>query len=234
MIPQGRKLHRSGAFTLLELLVVMVVVAVLAAAAMTAAGRVRGMASDRVDMARYRKLAQAMVGWAGEHNGRLPRSSHSAFPNSELGWRREILPQLGHPDTQTETFDRVAKSDFGIISGTTAPRGPALNVYFELDPASDDYDGSPATWRNLATIPNLASTVLLTAAPGHPDAPMADHVMAHYLAGTATQYPATADGRHEGVVAWGDGHVTMEKPAALFDQSAGIDRFHPQKSTGEN
>jgi prepilin-type processing-associated H-X9-DG protein len=215
---------------MVELLLVIVVVAVLATAAMAAAWKLRELAAERLEMGRYRRLGQGILGWAGEHSGRLPRSSHSAFANGELGWRREILPMLGHADTSAATFQRVAVEEFGIVSTGTAPRGPALNVYFELDPASDDYDGSPATWRQLAVIPNPASTVLLTAAPGHPGAPMADHVMAHYFAGKAETYPARADGRPAGVVLWVDGHVTVEKPGSLFDQANGIDRFHPEKS----
>ena len=230
MNPVTKPRRRAGAFTLLELLVVMVVVAVLAAAAFGAYGKVRQLASDRVDMARYRKLAQGIILWSSDNGGRLPRSSHSAFANGQLGWRREILPMLGHPDTGIETFKRVAPSDFGIDDRAPLPRGPALNVYFELEPSTDDYDGSPATWRHLGHIPTPAATVLLSSAPGNPGAPMADHVMAHYLAGTDTTYPAPAEGRSEGMVAWVDGHVTMEKPGSLFDQAQSIDRFHPEKA----
>ena len=222
--------RRLSGFTMVELLLVVVVVAVLATAAMAAAGKLRELAAERLEMGCYRRLGQGILGWAGDHSGRLPRSSHSAFANGELGWRREILPVLGHADTSAATYQRVATQEFAVVGSGDAPRGPALNVYFELDPASDDYDGSPATWRQLAVIPNPASTVLLVAAPGHPGAPMADHVMAHYLAGKADTYPAPVVGRPAGVVLWVDGHVTVEKPGSLFDQANGIDRFHPEKS----
>ena len=230
MSPKLRSCRGGAAFTLIELLLVITVVAVLATAVIAAALKLRELAAERLEMGRYRRLAQGILGWAGEHAGRLPRSSHSAFANGELGWRREILPMLGHADTNAGTYERVAEQEFGVVSVGTSPRGPALNVYFELDPASDDYDGSPATWRQLAVIPNPASTVLLTAAPGNPGAPMADHVMAHYLAGKAEIYPARAEGRPAGVVLWVDGRATLEKPGSLFDQPNGIDRFHPEKS----
>ena len=230
MNPTIRSKRRPPAFTLIEMLLVITVVAVLATAVIAAAWKLRELAAERREMGIYRRLAQGIVGWAGEHGGRLPRSSHSAFANGELGWRREILPMLGHADTSAATYQRVAAEEFAIVSTGTSPRGPALNVYFELDPASDDYDGSPSTWRQLAVIPNPASTVLITAAPGQPGASMADHLMAHYFAGKADSYPARAEGRPAGVVLWVDGRATLEKPGSLFDQANGINRFHPEKS----
>lgn len=66
MKPHIRSCRRPTALTLVELLVVIVVVAILAAAAIMAAGKVRELAAERVEMGRYRRLAQGIIGWAGE------------------------------------------------------------------------------------------------------------------------------------------------------------------------
>lgn len=217
--------HLSAGFTLVELLVVIVVVAGLAAATLAVVRNVRAKAAEVTDLARMRNLGVALHGWASEHQGRLPRSSHSAIGHGELGWQREILPLLGHPDTSRESLAKAKPDQFGIDPKEKPARTPALNVYFELDPDYDDYEGAPKTWRNFMQVPNPAATILLISAPG-----TSDHVMAQYFSGKAADFPAPRPGRENGCVLWADGHATFEPKGSVFDSSKDIDRFHPEKT----
>jgi prepilin-type N-terminal cleavage/methylation domain-containing protein len=216
--------HRHG-FTLVELLVVIVVVASLAAATMAALANVRAKAVEANDLARMRGLGIAIHSWSGDHFGKSPRSSHSAIGHGELGWQREILPYLGYDDTNRETLTKAKLERFGISPQESPARTPALNVYFELDPECDDYDGAPKSWRNFTLVPRPASTILLISAYG-----AADHVMAQYFTGKAADYPAPRKGRGHGGVLWVDGHATLEKRGSVFDAAKHVDRFHPEQA----
>jgi hypothetical protein len=166
-----------------------------------------------------------LFGWAGDHHGKLPRSSHSATGHGELGWQREILPFLGYPDTSRENLALARPREYGIDPAFKQPSGPALNVYFELNPDYDDYEGAPATWRDSSQIPNSAATILAIMAIG-----TADHVMAQYFTGKVADMPAPRGGSDKGCILWYDGHVSLEAPGSVFDPSKGIDRFHPSKA----
>jgi prepilin-type N-terminal cleavage/methylation domain-containing protein len=217
--------HRRSGFTLVELLVVIAVVAGLAAAAMAALRSARVRAAEMNDLTRLRNLGVAIHSWAADHHGRPPRSSHSATGHGELGWQREILPLLGQPDTSRDSLARAKSTQFGIDPEESPPRGPALNVYFELDPEYDDYEGAPKSWRNFTGVPNPAATVLLVTAYG-----TADHIMAQYLTGKALDLPAPRPGRKSGGVLWVDGHATLEARGSLYDPVSHADRFHPDKA----
>ena len=78
----------SSGFTLVELLVTIAVVASLAAASLAGLASVRAKAVDVTDLERMRGLGVAIYGWAADHQGKSPRSSHSANGHGELGWQR--------------------------------------------------------------------------------------------------------------------------------------------------
>jgi hypothetical protein len=141
---------------------------------------------------------------------------------------REILPYLGQPDTSRTSLDAAqAASVFGVSVDEVPRRTAALNVYFELDPEYDDYQGAPQTGRGIGQLPDPSRTVMVVSAPTG-----SDHVMAQYFTGRATHLPAPRDGRDDGWVLWADGRATREKPGALFDPARGIDRFHPEHAAG--
>jgi prepilin-type N-terminal cleavage/methylation domain-containing protein len=217
--------HVKPGFTLVELLVVIVVAAGLAATAFAAMNSARTRAAEGNDLARMRGLGVALHAWAGDHQGRLPRSSHSATGHGELGWQREILPDLGYGDSSRATLQQAKPVQFGIDPKEVPVRSPALNVYFELDPEYDDYEGAPKTWRNFMLVPKPSATILVVNAFGS-----ADHVMAQYFSGRAADYPAPRKGRDSGCVLWVDGHATLEMRGSLFDGGRGIDLFHPEKA----
>lgn len=216
--------HRSSGFTLVELLVTLAAVATLAAAAMAGLTSARAKAVDVTDLARMRGLGVAIYSWATDHQGKPPRSSHSANGHGELGWQREILPHLGYDDTSRETLQKAKPGQFGIDPKETPSRTPALNVYFELNPEYDDYEGAPKTWRNFMAVPQPSATLLLIMAFGS-----SDHVMAQYFSGSAADFPAPRKDRKKGCVLWVDGHVSLEMSGSMFDPTKGIDHFHPEK-----
>lgn len=216
---------RRPAFTLVELLVTIAIVAALAAIAVAGLLSARTKAAEIVDLTKMRALGGALHCWAADHHGKLPRSSHSAIGHGELGWQRELLPHLGQQDSTRETWLATRETLFGIDPDESPARGPALNVYFELDPEHDDYEGAPKHWRNLASVPAPSSTVLVVMAPG-----TADHVMAQYVTSRASDLPAPRKGRRQGCVLWLDGRASMENPGSLLDPPAGVDHFHPEKA----
>lgn len=220
-----RNPRTSTGFTLVELMVVFVVVAALATATLAAVGSFRVKSAGVNELARMRGIGIALFGWAGEHQGKLPRSSHSATGHGELGWQREILPYLGYPDTRRETLARARPREFGMDPADGSLRGPALNVYFELNPDYDDYEGAPRKWRDPSSVSNPSATVLAVMAFG-----TADHIMAQYFNERADHLPAPADDAEKGCVLWYDGSATLDFPGSVFDPSKGIDRFHPDKA----
>lgn len=66
-----RRRFTRGAFTLLELLVVIAIIAILAALVLPALGRAKGSALSAYCMNNLRQLQQAWLLYADEHNGRL-------------------------------------------------------------------------------------------------------------------------------------------------------------------
>jgi prepilin-type processing-associated H-X9-DG protein len=180
---------------------------------------------DVADLQQMRGLGLAIYGWAADHQGKPPRSSHSANGHGELGWQREILPHLGYDDTSKETLKKAKLQQFGIDPMETPARTPALNVYFELNSDYDDYEGAPKCWRDFMAVPQPSTTILLILAYG-----TADHVMAQYFSGTAMDLPAPREGRKAGGVLWVDGHVTLEAPGSMFDSAHKIDHFHPERT----
>lgn len=216
---------RFRGFTLVELMVVIVVVAILATLSLAAFRSMRAKAASVAELSRMRVLGVAVIGWATDQNGAFPRSSHSATGHGERGWQREILPQLGYADTSRKSYDLAKPNEFGIRPSDKPVRSPALNVYFELDPEYDDYEGAPQTWRTLPTLSRPSSTILLIMQAG-----TSDHVMAQYFTERVDDLPMPAQGASSATVLWADGRATLEAPGTVFDPSKGIDRFHPEKA----
>lgn len=225
--------HRApGAFTLIELLVVIAIVGVLAGLLIPVAGAARARARAAECSGRIRSLAQAVLLRAEENRGAFPRSFHSAAAHREAGWAAEIAPLLDAAQPGSEAWPAAFNRLYRCPSDETTDPSTysyALNVHLELDPAGDDYEGSPATWRRLERIPVPSRTILL--AETRP-VPYGDHLMAHLWGGATAAQNALAHDRHSGRAhyAFCDGHVSALRVEETFTPPAGRNLWNPAKA----
>ncbi|MCX6971609.1 MAG: prepilin-type N-terminal cleavage/methylation domain-containing protein [Verrucomicrobia bacterium] len=213
-------------FTLVELLVCVAVIGVLAAILVPALARSMDAAQLTRCRSAMRGLSQGVLLWASDHEGELPRSSHSAFGYQQRGWAKSILPYLGEPDNPDSAMWLAAqKRYFRCPADISRKSGLSygLNAFFELDPGFDDYQGSPQQWRRLASIPKPTRTILLAEVPA-----AADHVMAHFWEEGGVGYDVDID-RHDGKsqFAFADGHVELLPIDMTFDPAKGINHWNP-------
>jgi prepilin-type N-terminal cleavage/methylation domain-containing protein/prepilin-type processing-associated H-X9-DG protein len=217
-------MKRDAAFSLVELLVVLAIIAVLAGVASGAWHRALGSSQAAQCLSTMRELSTAMQLWSADRGGEFPRSSHSAFAHRSRGWQREILPYLGEaegpvtPELQRRYFR--CPSD-ARTNGTSY----GLNVFFELDPEADDYEGAPARWRRASSLPAPSRTVLLAEIKTESSA---DHVMAHFWSGSAEGGEVAVD-RHDGRsnFVFADGSAALLRVEETYDPGRGINRWNP-------
>lgn len=218
-------------FTLIELLVVIAVIALLIGLLLPALGRARDAARGVACLARQRELGLAVSLYAGDHDGELPRSQHSAFAARTPPWGYALMPYTAGRDTP----ESVSASDPAFLPLLNGPyRCPldrresgwsyGYNVYYELTPA-ELATGKSATWRRIDRPPRPHSTVLFGELL--PDAG-ADHVMAHFW----VQFDAPPEvdrDRHAGRSAYVmlDGHAAELQFTDVFDQPNQTDRWNP-------
>ncbi len=209
------------AFTLIELLVVIAIIAVLASMLLPALARAKEAARSAQCRSQLRQIGIAVRLYADVNGDQLPRSQHSAFAYGQLPWGRAIAPDLGR--------DPLAWTN--LLAGLyhcpsdrrTCPWSYGQNDYFELDPADDDYAGSPDTWRRAACIPRPAATIL-----DAENATGADHIMPQFWTS-----PLDADGveprrhRTRSNYAFVDGHAEAREFKNTYAPSNHIDRWNP-------
>lgn len=217
---------RARAFTLIELLVVIAIIAVLAALLLPALNGAKHAARQAQCQSQLRQVALAARLYAEEHDDELPRSEHSAFTYGQKTWGYALLPLLGY-DGVTPTSP-VWTTLFNSLYRCPADRRTTewsygLNVYFELGP-EDDYQGSPAVWRKLTSIPDPADTILVGEMTGG-----ADHIMAHFWDEGAT--PEVATNRHRGrsEYLFVDGHADLLRFDATYRPAHRLDQWNPYR-----
>ena len=219
---------RARGFTLIELLVVIAIIALLAALLLPALTRGQESARATQCLSQLRQIGLAVGLYADEQNDEFPRSQHSAFTYRQLPWGRAIAPQLGRTD---ETWTNLLTSVYHCPSDRrTEPWSYGQNVYFELNPKSDDYTGEPQTWRRLAKVPHPASTVLDAelSDQGNDMSDSADHVMAHFwmsLADAAEVHPKRHKTRSN--YSFVDGHAAARDLRSTYDPAKKVDAWNP-------
>lgn len=211
----------AGAFTLVELLVVLAIVGILSALLLPGLSQSRALARSAACAGQLRQLGLAVHLYADDHGEEFPRSQHSAFTHGQRTWGVVLAPYLGGTEaTWTNLLRTIYRCAADRKSG---PWSYGLNVYFELGP-EDDYTGKPQTWRRLSAVPRPARTILFAE-----NASTADHIMPNFWSRPedATDLAAT---RHRWQANYGfvDGHTEVAKLRQVYDPARGVDRWHPE------
>lgn len=221
---------RHGAFSLVELLVCVAIIAILVGVGLPVWAGARSSVAATKCAGTLRSLGQAFSQYSIDNEGRFPRSWHSAAANREPGWARSVAPYLGASGEQIENdWPNVFNELFRSAADTNRSEfiySYAMNVFFELDPAGDDYAGAPQTWRRGIQVPHPGRTVLL--AQGRP-VQYGDHVMCHQWATTNSAKNALNHGIHGGRANYlfVDGHVEKLEVGDTFLPSRKINRWNP-------
>ncbi len=222
-------MKRPNGFSLVELLVVLAILALLAGVVSVILQGAKASSQAARCISQMRQLSAAIHLWGMERGGEFPRSSHSAFAHLSRGWQREILTYLGEKEGPV-TSELAARHFRCPADNRTNGTSYGLNVYFELDPESDDYDGAPARWRRMAALPAPSRTVLLAEIKTESSA---DHVMAHFWSGSA-EGSEVAINRHDGRshFVFADGHAARLAVEETYDPARGIDCWNPGRAGG--
>lgn len=215
---------RFCAVSLVELLVIISLIAMLTALVGGASRAGLEQAKIAKCTATLRNLTNAIHAYAMDHDGKFPRSLHSAAVHGEPGWSFSIAPYLGYEGSDDalkwrEFFNRNFRCPEHRETNP-AIFSYALNVYFELDPMNDSYPGSPMTWRTVTSVPRPTATVLLAET-----APVffGDHIMAHLWV-TPQAVASSLATRHNGRLnfAFVDGSVRRLSPQETFGPAVNL------------
>lgn len=225
-------LKPGNGFTLVELLTSMAILGILAAITLAAVGSVREQARAVECASRLRNLGHAFHLYANDNQGAIPPSWHSAGARREQNWAWQTQDYL-HPSSIATADEWATVFDQFYRCPTEPSRSPqiysyGLNVYFELNPLGDSYEGSPATRQRLEDLPAPSRTVLL--AEPRPIA-FGDHLMAHQWTGVASARNAIHGDRHQDRANYlfADGNVQRLTIEQTFDPQNGTNLWHPSR-----
>jgi prepilin-type processing-associated H-X9-DG protein/prepilin-type N-terminal cleavage/methylation domain-containing protein len=208
-------------FSLVELLVVIAVITLLAGLLMPALGRAKQSARGIQCTSQMRQIGLAVRLYAEENDDLFPRSQHSAFTHGQFPWGRAIAGQVGQPlGSWTNLLNGLYRCP---CDRRKTPWSYGQNVYFELDPASDDYTGSPQTWRRMAAVPLPSATIVHAE-----NDTAADHIMPHFWQ-SAPDAAEVAQNRHRNKSNYSfvDGHAEALEFSKTFSPERQIDSWNP-------
>lgn len=245
---------RRGGFTLIELLVVVAIIALLIGLLLPALKGARDSAYSTMCVSNMRTLAVTAQQYASDHDGIMPKSSHSAGFAS-LPWAATLYePLTGRPfegdsyswDNQgwwqaTNTLYRCPhdRRESPVTQQGLPFALPALsyamNVYFELTPGEIDPAKPSASKRapfsRLTSAPRPSATVLMGELV---DTALRDHIMAHFWrtrdVAPETEVAMHRHGDNENATAgyaYLDGHAASAAFRETYDPSSLVDQWNP-------
>jgi len=230
----GERIHfpssTGDGFTIIEVLAVAAIVAMLAAVAVPALNSARAASRAASCATKLRSLAVGIPLYAQDHDGEYPRSFHSAGVHREPGWAASIATYLGAPATVSPAgwktvFNRYFRCPADSSTDATV-YSYGMNVFYELTPDGDDYQGSPSTWRRACQVASPSKTILL--AETRPVA-FGDHFMCHQWSGIPAARNAVASDRHskKSNYLFVDGHVEALPVEATINPALGVNLWNP-------
>jgi prepilin-type processing-associated H-X9-DG protein len=212
----------------------LIILGLLATLTVSAVNSARHSAQFSRSTATIRQLGSAALLYTADHGGNWPRSTHS-YNASEPQWALALSGYLLSEPLRSLYDPRFAiyresmlRDPLDLAEGSGGMQSNrysyALNVYLQLDPASDDYPGKPARWHKAPLVPAPGRTVLFASNRQQ----SSDHFMAHFWAGTGDDL-ADLDRRNEGRAAYVycDGHVAWQQPSEAFSPDSGINHWNP-------
>lgn len=222
--PTPRSSQPCG-FTLIELLIVMAIIAILAGLLLPALAQAKARAHAIQCLSQLRQIGLATTMYADDHDGHLPRSTHSAVAYGQLPWGYALGPYVQNrtmtqPDQSwTNLFNTLYRCPSDRRRRTDWSYGK--NVYPELSAAET---GGP-TWPSLTSLPRPDATVLYAEKTG---GSMADHLMAHFWSDGGL--PEVDGVRHIGKsnFTYCDGHAAGQPFAETYDPRQNLDNWNPQ------
>lgn len=223
-------------FTLVELLTVIAIIGILAAITFGAVSHVRDQAKAVQCAVNLRSLGIAFHLYANDNDGTIPPSLHSAGSRREQNWAWQIKDYVNqnpvrNMDAWDNVFDQFYRCPTQPEEGTLR-YSYGLNVYFELNPEIDSYEGSPATWGRLENIPVPTRTILLGESRY---TAYGDHFMAHDWGGIGAARNAIEHDRHMGKANYlfADGNVQRLTVEETFDPASQRNLWHPESISSE-
>lgn len=216
------------AFTLIELLVVIAVMSLLMGILIPALSSVRRSSICLKCQCQMRQIGLATLLYADDHDGYLPRSTHSALAHREKPWGYALCPCLSagiytNPGPAWENlFNGLYRCPIDRRRENRWSYGK--NVYPELTSAET---GGPI-WPRLHCIPRPAATVIYGELLSNS---AIDHFMAHFWAsgGLPVDVDKTRHDKGSNYV-FLDGHVEKRKFEETWDPCNNIDGWNPAKA----
>lgn len=224
--------RRNSAFTLIEMLVVISILMVLAALAQSGVSGALNHARNLECASKMRQLSMAILLYAEDNDHDFPRTSHSSYSYQQRGWGRSILPYFSNLDSSASTaswnalFQEYYRCPVDKRSSVTL-WSYGMNVFFELNPDGDDYQGSPCTWRKVIQVERQTRTILLAESKNSSSG--VDHFMAHFWTTSNAAANAVDSLRHVRTAnyAFVDGHVESLRVEETFNPATGVNLWNP-------